>query len=172
MFKLKKYTFLIIIGLCLCSCSANKSRIGSWSKKDKKKLDEFIKNEEKNMTAFGDKKQDFIDCIFNKFENTYSSFSMAMDANHGKEEIKKCFKDIYGPKPSKIGKWNNEDKQRFNSEMESIKSEIDQLGEYKDAFLSCYFEKIQNTFSSFNQAYNNSSKCQQLATKCANEIMK
>ena len=170
----KKVHFFVFLGVFLYSCSVNKSKVGQWSKKDKERFNQYIKKEEKkvHMTSFGENKQMFIDCLFKKLENNYTSFTLAMSNDKGKEEMKLCFNEIYGPKKSMKGAWNKEDIAKFNSEMQSIQKDLNKLGTFKEAFLKCYFQAIQNTFHSFNDAISNSATCQKLATDCANEIIK
>ena len=174
MFNANKVHFFVFLGVFLYSCSVNKSKVGEWSKKDKEKFYKYIKKEEKkgHMSFFGENKQMFIDCLFNKLENNYTSFTLAMSNENGKEEMKLCFNEVYGPKKSEKGAWNKEDIAKFNSEMQSIQADLDKLGPLKEDFLKCYFQTIQNTFHSFNDAISNSTTCQKLATDCANEIIK
>ncbi|MDG1842052.1 MAG: hypothetical protein P8I93_06880 [Crocinitomicaceae bacterium] len=174
MFNTKKIHFLVFSGVFLYSCSVNKSKVGEWSKKDKERFNQYIKKEEQkgHMTSFGENKQMFIDCLFKKLENNYTSFTLAMSNDKAKEEMKLCFNEVYGPKKSMKGAWNKEDVAKFNNEMQSIQADLNKLGPLKEDFLKCYFQIIQNTFPSFNDAISNSSTCQKLATDCANEIIK
>ena len=174
MFNTKKIHFLVFSGVFLYSCSVNKSKVGEWSKKDKERFNQYIKKEEQkgHMTSFGENKQMFIDCLFKKLENNYTSFTLAMSNDKAKEEMKLCFNEVYGPKKSMKGAWNKEDVAKFNNEMQSIQADLNKLGPLKEDFLNCYFQTIQNRFHSFNDAIRNSSTCQKLATDCANEIIK
>jgi hypothetical protein len=53
------------------------STVGNWSAADKKKADEAVAAIDDQLAAFGDKKQDFIDCYLTKVENSYPSFAAA-----------------------------------------------------------------------------------------------
>lgn len=71
---------------------------------------------------------------------------------------------------SKKGQWSKADKVRFYKEMESAK-ELDNLGSDKAKWIDCYFEKVQNEFSSFDAADKDLAGCEKLAEVCASEVL-
>lgn len=50
---------------------------GNWSATDKEKANAAVAAIDSQLAAFGDKKQDFIDCYLQKVEDNYNSFDEA-----------------------------------------------------------------------------------------------
>ena len=73
--------------------------------------------------------------------------------------------------PSKKGAWNQTDRDRFNSEMKAIDDELDVFGEYKQAFIDCYYDKVVNAYDNFRDADSDEDGCAILATQCATDLL-
>lgn len=71
---------------------------------------------------------------------------------------------------SKKGAWNQEDKDRFNAEMKKIDNELNVLGDKKQAYIDCYYEKVVNNYDNFVEADSDERGCGVLATECASEL--
>lgn len=73
---------------------------------------------------------------------------------------------------SKKGAWSQEDKDKFNKEMEKVKGSLDVLGDKKQAYIDCYWKKVEANYENFEKANSDVSGCQKLAMDCATEAMK
>ena len=68
------------------------------------------------------------------------------------------------------GKWSEEDKEKFRTEMESI-PELSALGEFKTAYIECFLSKCEANYSSFFVADRDEKGAEALAIECAEEII-
>jgi hypothetical protein len=72
---------------------------------------------------------------------------------------------------SKKGAWSKADIEKFDAEMEKIGSSLDAMGDQKEAFIDCYFEKIQANYDSFAEANTDGPGASKYAEECAAEVM-
>jgi hypothetical protein len=85
------YTGLLAVAF-LASCG-EASKKGAWSDADKALMEAEVKKVEGDLDAFGDKKQDFIDCYTEKVEAGYDNFA---EANKDVEGCKTLAMDCAG----------------------------------------------------------------------------
>lgn len=79
------------------SSTTEVSSVGNWSTADKEKADAAIAAIDAELAAFGDKKQDFIDCYLEKVENTYSNFTDADSDLEGCSSLaESCATEVMG----------------------------------------------------------------------------
>lgn len=72
---------------------------------------------------------------------------------------------------SKKGAWSDADKATMDSEIKKIDSDLDNLGDNKQAFIDCYTEKVEANYESFTAADSDVKGCEKLAMDCATEFM-
>lgn len=77
-----KFTFPIIF---LAATSCVSSKVGEWSKKDRRKADKAVNESYQELVGiFGEAKAiEFIECYIDKIENTYSSYQEADEDYEG-----------------------------------------------------------------------------------------
>lgn len=80
----------------LVSCG-EVSEKGNWNEEDKKKADDAIAEIDGELDAFGDKKQEFIDCYLEKVEANYDNFASADSDLSGCEKLaEECVNEVMG----------------------------------------------------------------------------
>lgn len=67
------------------------------------------------------------------------------------------------------GKWSESDKNQFYKEMAAV--DMSNLGENKDMWIDCYYEKAEANFSSFMEANQDEKGCEKIALECTNQIL-
>lgn len=72
---------------------------------------------------------------------------------------------------SKKGKWSDSDKEKFDKEMEKIGSSLDAMGDQKEAFIKCYYEKLEANYADFDEANSDGPGAKKYAQECAMEVM-
>lgn len=83
--------------LTSCTTTAGVSKKGNWNAEDKAKADAAIAAVDSDLDAFGDKKQDFIDCYLQKIEANYKNFNSADSDLDGCSKLaEKCAKEVLG----------------------------------------------------------------------------
>jgi hypothetical protein len=70
---------------------------------------------------------------------------------------------------SKKGNWSEADRKAFFKVMEDANLGT-QLGDYKEAWLECYYSKAEKNFAFFREADQNEAKVMELAISCNKEI--
>jgi len=71
---------------------------------------------------------------------------------------------------SKKGQWTESDKQKFNSQLESV--DLSALGEYKSQMIDCYLNKIEENYTSYEEADKDVEGCKNLGFECYDEFIK
>jgi hypothetical protein len=56
--------------------------------------------------------------------------------------------------------------------MDRVKGSLDVLGDKKQAYIDCYWKKVEANYENFEKANSDVSGCQKLAMDCATEAMK
>lgn len=69
------------------------------------------------------------------------------------------------------GNWTDSDKEKFDAEMDKVSESLEPFGEHKQAFLDCYYEKLEEGYANFNEANTDVEGCKTLAQDCAKEVM-
>lgn len=72
---------------------------------------------------------------------------------------------------SKKGAWTDKDHKKMRDEIAKVESDLEALGEYKQEFIDCYTERVENSYESFDIANVDEEGCKNLAMECANGIM-
>lgn len=67
------------------------------------------------------------------------------------------------------GKWSESDKNQFYKEMAAV--DLSNLGENKDMWIDCYYEKAEANFSSFMAANQDEKGCERIALECSSQIL-
>ena len=70
---------------------------------------------------------------------------------------------------SQKGKWSRFDKDKFYLDMS--KEDLSVFGDKKDAWLDCYFLKLQDNFESYSDANTDEGGCSLLALACNDEVL-
>jgi hypothetical protein len=73
---------------------------------------------------------------------------------------------------SKKGAWSDADKKKFDKTMEDASADLAPFGDKKDAFIKCYYDKVQANFDNFDVANKDLEGCKKYATECATDVMK
>ena len=121
------------------------------------------------LSAFGDKKDDWIECYLIKCEANFSSYFEADNDLEGCRELAlKCSEEIFSNGSVK-GKWSDDDKQRFRKEMDDV-DDKSVFGDKKDEWVDCYLSKCESRFSSFFDANSNVEGCEEIAMDCNDEV--
>ena len=68
------------------------------------------------------------------------------------------------------GNWNDTDKRLADAAVTSIDSQLDALGENKQAYIDCYLEKVEANYNSFSVANSDAAGCEKLALECVDEL--
>ena len=124
----------------------------------------------KELDVLGEYKSEWVECYINKAEKNYSSLFMANNDVEGcKILAQQCNEEIF-IKGSVKGNWSYFEKNRFRSDMETVK-ELDVLGEYKSEFIECYLSKCEENYSSYFVADNDENGCIMLAEECTEEML-
>jgi len=72
---------------------------------------------------------------------------------------------------SSKGSWSQEDKDRADLEVASMRSQVEaSMGDKTDAYLDCYLEKVEKAYDNFDEANGDLDGCTELATECLEEI--
>lgn len=72
---------------------------------------------------------------------------------------------------SKKGEWNDEDKNKAQTEVDKVRGDIEgMLGDKTQAYLDCYLEKIEDNYDNFDAANADEPGCTELAQQCMTEI--
>lgn len=67
------------------------------------------------------------------------------------------------------GNWSAEDKEKFNKVVAEFDG-LSSLGDKKDAFIECYFNKCQANYASFAESDADGSGVEKLALECSSEV--
>jgi hypothetical protein len=167
---MKRSLLTLLIGIfALTICLGQTSQIGKWSRFDKDKF--YLDLSKIDLSAFGDKKDIWLECYFNRLQNNYASYS---EANADEEGCKMlafaCNDEVLGCE-SKKGKWSQTDKDAFYDAMKDV--DLSSLKKNKQKkWLDCYFNKVQDNYVSFNVANADFQGCEMLATECIDEVLK
>lgn len=85
----------LIFAAVLTSCGGSKK--GAWSESDKEKFNAEIEKASSSLDAFGDQKQEFIDCYLNKVEANFDNFAEAnSDVEGCSKYAQECAGEIMG----------------------------------------------------------------------------
>lgn len=87
---MKKVILSAIVATALLSSCGGGSSKGNWSDSDKELFDAEMEKIEGSLDAFGDNKQDFLDCYYENLEENYANFT---EANSDVEGCKKLAQD-------------------------------------------------------------------------------
>ena len=91
---MKKLTLVLPLFVLLFSC--NQSKKGAWNEEDKQRAQEEIAKIEGELTALGDKKDDFINCYLEKVEDNYDNFEAADNDEPGCTKLAtECASQLY-----------------------------------------------------------------------------
>ncbi|MFT6921645.1 MAG: hypothetical protein ACJA1C_000642 [Crocinitomicaceae bacterium] len=69
------------------------------------------------------------------------------------------------------GNWTEEDKAKFRTELETVKTEIEAGGLNFDTFIECAIEKAEQKFSSFEEADSDFAGCEAIGKECALQLI-
>ena len=164
------------LGIILTSCGEGSEK-GNWSEEDREKFDEVMEENAGSLEAMGDLKEEFIECYYEKLEANYENFEEADgDIEGAKKYAQECTEELLygkeeGESESTQGNWSNEDIERFNADMEGIDDQLSAMGAKKDAFIDCYFDKLQNRFASYAKANSDVEAASTFAMECTEEVM-
>lgn len=164
------------LGIILTSCGDGSEK-GNWSEEDREKFDEVMEENAGSFEAMGDLKDEFIECYYDKLEANYENFEEADgDLEGAKKYAQECTEELLygkgnGESESTKGNWSKEDIDRFNADMESVDGQLDAMGDMKEAFIECYFDKLQNTFGSYTEANSDVEAASAFAQECTEEVM-
>lgn len=96
-FKPVILTFIVIVFSFAADAQNIESKKGAWSDADIQKFNQEVASVESDLEAFGENKQEFIDCYFDKVQNKYKSFVVANSKAKGCEKLAvKCAKEVMG----------------------------------------------------------------------------
>lgn len=68
------------------------------------------------------------------------------------------------------GKWSKKDRKKFAKAMEEQNEVLDAMGDMKDPFVDCYFEKLQANYEGFAEADNDHLGAKRFASQCIQEL--
>lgn len=71
---------------------------------------------------------------------------------------------------SQKGAWTEQDKQLLKDKFAEAAYKIDTLGEKKQEFIDCYFEKLEQNYKSFAQANSDFEGCVHYCKECYQQI--
>jgi hypothetical protein len=156
----------VIITLLLISC--NGSVKGKWSEVDKEKFRKDMASVEE-LSNFGDKKTEWIECYLSKCESHFSSYEEADTDESGCKIIAlQCSSEVLS-NGSVLGNWSDSDKEKFREVMESV-DELSNLGELKSDWIDCYLSKCESNYASFQKADSDKEGCKKMALECYDEV--
>ena len=158
---------MILMAVVLFSCGPA-SKKGDWNDKDKEK---YLKEVESvDLSKFGDKKQEWIDCYLQKLEANFDSYKASSEDKATCEKLAlECNDDVFGGM-SKRGAWSDKEKQAFQDAMAN--TDLTALDDQKDAYLNCYLKKLEENYISFEEANKDENGCEKYSEECIEEIMK
>lgn len=160
-----KLLLAVLAIMMLASCTG--SKIGQWSEADKKTFNTDMN--QVNLSAFGPKKQLWLDLYYKKLEANYDSYDKANQDESGCEKLAlECNSEVFANGSVK-GKWSQVDKDAFMKDMTAI--DLAAFGEQKDAWIQCYFEKLQSGFNSYYEANRDETGCKKVADACSKEYL-
>ena len=152
---------------CTFEIINNTSFKGKWSESDKA---QFLMEMKKvsQLDKFGKKKQQMIDIILKKVEESYSSFAEAnLDEEGVKAITKECLLEFL--KNNSIqGKWCDADKQKYYEVLRN--QDLSSLGENKAIFIETYLSSLEIRYSSLEDANNDSKGTEKLVKECIKSI--
>lgn len=94
---MKKIILSAALAVAVLTSCGGVSEKGNWNEEDKKKADDAIAEIDSELDAFGDAKQEFIDCYLDKVEANYASFAEADADLSGCEKLAtECAEDVMG----------------------------------------------------------------------------
>jgi hypothetical protein len=169
--KMKKRNSILMVliiftSLILSSCGGSVK--GKWSEADKQSFRKDM--EAADLSAFGENKTKMIECYLSKTEAAYSSYAEADQDLEGCTKLAKECSDEILSNGSVKGKWSEADKQKFNTDMESV--DLSGFGENKAKWLDCYLSKAEAKYSSYAEADSDLKGCEVIANECNKEISK
>ena len=152
--------------LILAGCSASKK--GHWSEADR---DAFKSDmNQVNLSAFGTKKQIWLDLYYKKLETNYDSYTSANnDVSGCKKLALQCNNELYSNGSVK-GKWSQFDKDAFVKDMASI--DLSAFAEQKESWIQCYLEKLEAAYGSYYEANCDEVGCKKAANACTEACLK
>ena len=163
LFQLVPIAAMIVI---LSSC--NGSKVGQWTENDKARFRAEMQSVPE-LSVFGNKQNEFIECYLEKCEAKYASFDAANQDESGCESLAFECGETALSSGSEKGAWSDNDKQLFRDQMNTVQ-ELEALGDKKQSFIECYLEKCELNYSSFVDANQDEAGCEALALECTTEV--
>ncbi len=72
---------------------------------------------------------------------------------------------------SKKGAWSDTDKNFLREEIKKVESSFDAFGESKEAYITCYMDKLEANYNNFDEANADGKGCEKLAVECLDVLL-
>lgn len=166
---MKTTLYIIAVAALLFSCDI--STKGSWTEEDKAKIRTELEDGKEGMEENGIDFEAFVDCVTEKCEQNYSSFTDADSDLAGCEVIgTECVKSILGDSESTAGNWSKEDIQRMEDALDTMREGQDESGPDLEPFFECYTSKVMMVYNSYYDADSDIDGCTEISQECVTEL--
>lgn len=173
------YVFPIVLAVLFSSCNSSSddsksdskteetSKKGKWTKDD-------IEKARKSLESGGITETEVQDCIIDKLEQEFDSFSDADSRDGGEEKENKLVSLMTDcMMGTEFGDgWSDEDIERAEAEIEKVRESLEpMLGDNTDTYIDCYLEKIMMNYDNFDDANADFKGCEALAQECMQDLL-